>query len=288
MVFLTSSKKRSLKKGIAEFWLPIHKFKNAVIKPSPSTASIPVLCYHSVNNTYDNHADPVSNEMFEQHIKYLTDNWNIISVEDMMQALIDPASVPPNSLVITFDDGYKDNYSEAAPILEKFSTPACFFLPTAFLDGEVDLIGKNKWGPLTWDQVREMNGTPLFSFGAHAHTHTSLSHMPGKDAVQEVLISKDILEQKIGQPMKYFAYPNGQASDISNDAIQAVCDAGYEAAFSTFWHTHNSQANRLMLNRVMINGDDCLETLRLKCEGAYNYLYVIAKIRALRYPTLRY
>ncbi len=209
-------------------------------------------------------------------------------MSEFSDALGDPNFSAENCLVITFDDGYRDNYEVAASILQRYRVPAIFFVPTGFLNKEVDLIGRPEWGPMSWEQVKDLAKEDLFSVGSHSHSHTSLSKLSQEQSDQEIFASKKILEDRLGEACRYFAYPNGQVRDISNSAVAAVKSAGFDLAFSTLWHTGNCVRNRFLLNRVMINAKDTVDTLAQKCHGHYDYIYTIGKIRALSQPTLKY
>jgi len=99
-----------------------------------------ILTYHRIINPTDDfiqHRGAISAtpENFERQVKFLVKNYNLISFDHLKQAVNAEIRLPKRSLIITFDDGYKDNYTDAFPILQKYGAPATFFLTTGFLDG---------------------------------------------------------------------------------------------------------------------------------------------------------
>ena len=109
-----------------------------------SLRKIIVLMYHRINDT---ETDPwgicVSPKNFEEHIQFLKNNFNIVSCKDLVDQ-VRTDNITDNSICLTFDDGYADNYEHAKPILEKYNCPATFFIPTAFID-----IAELFW----WDEL---------------------------------------------------------------------------------------------------------------------------------------
>ena len=144
-------------------------------------------------------------------------------------------NLPAKPIVISFDDGYRDNYENAYPILRKYNIPATFFLTTGFIGtGQIPRWDKAYYNDgknlmLSWQQVREMRGYGI-TFGSHTLTHPFLTRISRKQAQKEICLSKDIIEQKTGMPITTFSYPSG---NFDSDIKQIVKEAGYSAAVST-------------------------------------------------------
>lgn len=108
--------------------------------------SATIVMYHSVTERSDNRIDPsivVSPTDFEQQIEHLVSRTNIISLEQYVRSVHNGIPAPPNSVVLTFDDGYKDNFTTVYPILKKYGLPATFFLATGYI--ETDKVKWENW-----------------------------------------------------------------------------------------------------------------------------------------------
>lgn len=102
-----------------------------------------ILFYHSVSENVDYRIDPtivVHPARFEQQLRYLSTRMHVISLADLVNALRSRQAIPPHSAVITFDDGYRDNFTIATPLLQRYNLPATFFLATGYIG-----TGRLKW-----------------------------------------------------------------------------------------------------------------------------------------------
>ncbi len=240
---------------------------------------IPILCYHSINSKGSYEADSLSPEDFEAHLVYLGKQYNVISLAQAAACIERQHCDVDNPVVITFDDGYIDNYEVAFPLLKKFQLPATIFVVTGFVDGNLLLIDDPSFGPLTWDQIREMDAHGLVAFGAHTDTHRILSDIPYAEVQAEIIKSKSILENQLGHNIDLFAYPNGRMSDIPLSAIQSIAGQKFRCACSTVWKCIHTRDDKWVLNRVMISGDDSLDVFKHKVAGHFDYIYYIQKIK---------
>jgi len=97
--------------------------------------NIQILAYHRVTERTDNYFTPILPKYFERQMAYLVEKFRVISADECVERL-QRKDVPPNCIVVTFDDGYRDNYTEGFPILKKYAIPATIFLATGCLDGK--------------------------------------------------------------------------------------------------------------------------------------------------------
>jgi len=102
---------------------------------------------------------------------------------------------------------------------------------------------------LNWDEVKEMSANNI-NFGSHSHTHPILSRVPLKEAQEEIRLSKQILEELLGQPTKHFAYPNGRAEDFSDDLREYCREIGFKSIATVVYGTNNMYSNPHELRRV--------------------------------------
>ena len=194
-----------------------------------------IICYHCIKDEGNPNLRPAKVADFDKQMQYLSKVYNPISLDQMAQHIQNGTSLPSKAVAVTFDDGYRDNYENAYPILRKYNIPATFFLTTGFIGtGQIP-----KWDKayhtnentlmLSWEQVLKMSGNGI-AFGSHTLTHPFLTRIPLKQAQKEICMSKDIIEQKIGTPITTFSYPSG---NFDSNIKQIVKEAGYSAAVST-------------------------------------------------------
>ncbi|WP_085829550.1 polysaccharide deacetylase family protein [Clostridium massiliodielmoense] len=203
--------------------------------------SIPVLMYHSIMYEKGN---PVRlpKEKFEEQMKYLKDNnYNTLTLDELYDFLENNKPIPKKSIVLTFDDGYKDNYKTALPILKKYNFKATFFIIS-------DCIGTGEY--LTLDQLKEMKKDG-FDIESHTTNHNKLTKESYESQYKMFLDSKEKLEKLLDKKIKYIAYPYGKYNE---DSIKAVKAAGYKMAVTTHCKWTDRNEGIYEISRVGISG----------------------------------
>jgi len=223
--------------------------QNTVEKIQPKSMHVPILIYHSVHPHLPNEVplvryydvDPAS---FEKQLKYLKDNnYVVIGLSYLAEALEQNIMLPPKSVIINFDDGWRNQYKYAFPLLKKYGYTATFFLPS-------DMINHGYF--MTWDQVREMNGAGM-EIGGHTRTHPYLPNVNNQaDLENEIIGGKSAIETQIGHTIDVFAYPFGHYND---NIISVVKKAGFIAARSTYRGVYNSADELYKLKAVEVTDD---------------------------------
>lgn len=253
-----------------------------------------VLLYHRVtkiDNDFWKIATPP--ELFEKEIAYLKSNYHILNLKD------DWSKADEKSVVITFDDGYVDNYRNAIPILEKYNVPATFYVCTGNIGGKEEfwwdklvrivfgsllekielygetisisnyegksiaintihdvlkrLTGEERINELiklaskfrssieesdenrtiTYDELKEMDKSPLVNIGGHTVSHGCMASLSAKDAKKEIFESKEKIERIIGHEILDFSYPFGGIADRGEFAPPFLEEAGYKTVATT-------------------------------------------------------
>jgi peptidoglycan/xylan/chitin deacetylase (PgdA/CDA1 family) len=264
-----------LKKSLAKMWGKLFK-RN----PPEGALNVRVLCYHSVNPIYNDECDPIDLDLFSEHIKFIKKNYSLVSFKDVVEHVNTGKSLPKDAVLITFDDGYSDNYFFAYPILRQYNCPAVIFIVSSFIDGKCKLIDNDGWGAMDWEQIRSLSEDGLIEIGAHTQTHRILSSLNDQNSLVEVTDSINDIESHIDS-VQAFAYPNGQASDISIAALSAVAASDVELSFTTLWRSWSYKSDKYLLNRIMTSGNDSVDTINSKLQGHYDYLYWLHVIKGI-------
>ncbi len=215
----------------------------------PGSVRVPILIYHSMlphgpNQSLLQKYYDVAPESFIQQMQYLKNaNYVVISLGFLTDALDENITLPPKSVVLTFDDGWRSQYVYAFPVLKKYGFTATFFIYTDAIDHDHFL---------TWDQVRAMNDTGM-TIGGHTESHPYLPdiHDPAQ-LRKEIIGGKHIIENQIHQKIDLFAYPFGHYRD---EVINIVKEAGYAAARSTYKGTHHIKNDLYTLKAVEVTDD---------------------------------
>lgn len=218
-------------------------------KPS----GIPVLNYHQINDR-DENALTVSSEQFAAQMDYLKqEGYHTITAEALSNALDNGEKLPEKPVLITFDDGYVDNYTVAYPILKERDMHGLIFLISDYVS-----LYPNY---LTWPQVLEMQENNI-EFGSHTLNHAVLTELKTNEEIENQLKnSKLALEWKLGRPVNHLAYPCGYITEPIEAATKA---AGYRGAFTVDLGLIQPGDNPYELHRVPIFGGNTHTLLRFK------------------------
>lgn len=264
-----------------------------------------VLNYHRIDDPgragFDTFRPNVSAtpEMFARQMDYLTQYYNVISGTELVNSIKHGKKLPPHAALITFDDGYLDNYVHAFPVLKARNLPAIIFLATDYIEADkpfywdyvaycffhssrtqIDLpgLGVQVWSDsgvrdgvmqkwiewlkelperekqkaverlpeilgvhvndsifadltISWTQAREMSDNGI-EMGGHTASHPILTRISPDGATNELMKSRQSIEDALGKRVTSFAYPNGQSTDFNNEIVRRVNQAGYEMAFT--------------------------------------------------------
>lgn len=233
--------------------------------PDAQKRHIPIFMYHSISN-YCASAKfrpcVVSPELFEQHLSYLDQHhFTPVTVTHLAQAMARGGQgLPARPVVLTFDDGYADFYTDALPKLKRHDFAATLYIPTAFIGNTSRWLGRMGEGMrplLTWEQLAEISASGI-ECGAHTHSHRPMDWMPLTRAWDEIVHSKELLEDQLGQPVLSFAYPYGYYSARVKKLVQ---EAGFVSACAVKLAMSSLRDDPYALARLAINPDSDIPAL---------------------------
>ncbi len=232
---------------------------------------IPILTYHSIDSSGSTIS--TAQEVFNSHIEYLADQgYKTISMRTYHDRLMGLLPKNEREIVLTFDDGFKNNYDVVFPLLKRFGFTATFFLTVGF-------IGKTCRWPmdpsipemslLSWDEVREMSAGGM-EFGAHTVTHVDLTEVSDVIALEEIAGSKSTMEDQLCKPVDFFCYPYGKYSERNVDMVK---ESGFLGGCSIRYGVRNQADDRYCLRRVGTARFSNLFDFKAGVHGSYG-LYV--------------
>lgn len=209
----------------------------------------------------------VSPEVFEWQLKWFTDHGFVfLTMADLAKGVRQERAV-----VLTFDDGFEDNYTAAFPLLKKYGARATLYLVAERHDGRDWSTQKKahhdtgellKEPKLSDEQVREMVDSGVFELGAHTKTHVNLSKASGEEKRSEIIGSKKLLEEQFTVPVTSFAYPFGIWDPQDRDVVK---EGGFSTAVTTDRGvTPYPYENPLELRRIKVSGREGKFAFRLR------------------------
>lgn len=208
-----------------------------------SATGIPVLSYHQINDEEHNQLTvPVAE--FDEEMAYLHDHgFHTITPDQLHAYLTEDAPLPEKPVLITFDDGYRDNYTNAFPILQKYGMTATIFLVSDYMDRFDNY--------LTWQQVQEMSEAGIY-MGSHTLSHFELTGLSPADLHLQLEGGKLATEWKTRKFTEYIAYPCGSVND---EVLAETKACGYKGGFTVRYGLIQKGENPYLMDRVPIFGN---------------------------------
>jgi peptidoglycan/xylan/chitin deacetylase (PgdA/CDA1 family) len=237
--------KESLKYLAFSFLTPVGKL---LVSPS-----VPILTYHSLDESHS--PISVTPSAFGKQMLYLkAQGFRTITLSDFLHRLRSGHPFPENSFVLTFDDGFKNVYEKAFPILSELGFTATVFLVTDLMNQTISWeiterirnCGVHRFQLLSWRQVEEMHRHG-FSFGSHSSRHRPLTRLNSNSNRKDIERSKRSIEDKLGVPCRLFCYPYGQVNESLKLTVQ---QAGFEGAVTTKFGRNKAGADPYTLRRI--------------------------------------
>lgn len=223
---------------------------------------VPILMYHSLSTT----GTPpfrrftLAPELFQAHLGYLADQgYQTLSVSQLVELRARRAPLPGKQVVLTFDDGFADFYTEAMPRLARHGFTATLYVITGYVGGTSRWLtaeGEGDRRILNWRQLGEIADSGV-ECAAHSHTHPQLDTLPTSQVREELSHPKRVLEDRLQRPVRSFAYPFGY---YSARVRALVSEVGYHSA-CTVKDLVSSADAAFVLPRLTVNAGTSLDGL---------------------------
>jgi peptidoglycan/xylan/chitin deacetylase (PgdA/CDA1 family) len=243
----------------------------SIFYPATYKSGLLVLNYHSVQPGHDFSLAP---EEFEKQMAYLKSNFRVVTNDGVEGSGV--------RVLITFDDGYENNYTYAFPILQKYDLPTTIFLLTDFVfNGQ--MINDN-WAeykglkPLKKEQITEMSAKNI-TFGSHSKTHPRFSDLSTDQFIDEIVSSKKIIEQNIGKNVDTFAFPFGQKRDYGHYDGKIFEQSGYKMVLTTDWGINVGNFDPMHVKRIRIDHFDTINDFKNKLSGKWDFVSFFQKLK---------
>lgn len=220
------------------------------VSQGPDAVSVPILMYHHITAVPigkscvlnpDNYC--VFPDKFDAQLKLLHDwGYTTITTTMLVNAIQQGTALPPRPIIITFDDGNLDNYTNAWPIMQKYGFTGVLYIISNYVGGDQYM---------NVDQIIEMYNAG-WEIGSHSMNHLDLTTLDAERQRYEIIQSRKQLQKKLGVPILTFAYPYGSNDSISVETVKA---AGYIAGMgATGWRWNQGKDNLFVLQRCEIKG----------------------------------
>jgi peptidoglycan/xylan/chitin deacetylase (PgdA/CDA1 family) len=247
--------------GIVEFYV---FFRKKVLKRFRTI----IILYHEISDEAQSKYS-VSIENFKNQMGYIKKHFNTISLNSLINNE-DTSHTLMDTVAITFDDGHKDNFLNAHPVLKKYKLQATIFLISRFIGSRDDILDV--------EEIKTMEKDGI-DFGSHTLTHKVLSEIDGNEATKEINNSKAELENILGKKIQFFAYPYGKKRHFNEYIKTQVKNAGYKAAFTTENGEIDGKSDLFELKRTCIKNFP-LFVFKVSVSGIFEskFIYPIRKL----------
>ncbi len=224
-----------------------------------------ILVYRGIG--YRNHEMNVTPEAFRAQMAWLVKNQTVLSLHDAARGV--------EGVAVTFDDGYRDIWMNAAPVLQAFGIPATVFIVPAGMgrrlsrkhDPVTDIL-------LTWDEARRLREVGI-EIGAHALTHARLSALDEREQRREIGKCIRYIEKRLDESPQAFAYPRGSILDYNELSKILLEEFGFRVGVSTRYGVNYPGCDPFDLRRIAIDSTDSLERFQDKVTGRLDPLAVL-------------
>jgi peptidoglycan/xylan/chitin deacetylase (PgdA/CDA1 family) len=264
--------------------------------------SIPILCYHRVLPDFfetNYQVFSISPEQFEAQAAFLAEaGFTSLALQEYAEIARGMLPPPPRSVLITFDDGFADNYAVAWQIAQKYNLIINFFICTEIIGKENPvLMGRNGyrelgtdgfagesasiqlhigrfpqlWRPLNWPELNQMRHAGV-GFGLHGHTHRSFSRLTPAEIVDEIETGLAIFKREMGYSPQFYALPYGGYDSLTPDITNILRHFDQNLIFGTHIGRARLPSTQVIFPRISIFQHDNLDTFQSKILGNYDWV----------------
>lgn len=223
------------------------------LKLTTEDIGVPVLYYHSVlpdSEVTTPNEVTISPEKLKEELQLVKDlGYTTLTLSELNDYLNNNMAIPEKSIVITFDDGYTDNYIHAFPILKELGMKATVFMIASQVDSGYYM---------SQDQLKDMSSYGI-DIGSHTDNHVYLDTLSYDEQLKEMKDSKEKLEKILDKEVISIAYPYG---NYNEDTKKAATAAGYTLAFTTNIGLDRRTSNKVELNRIYVSSAYSIETFK--------------------------
>jgi peptidoglycan/xylan/chitin deacetylase (PgdA/CDA1 family) len=227
----------------------------------PRAPGLPILMYHKVGQPPAGSRLKklwVSVEDFRGQMDYLKRHgYAPLTLRRVAELLAEGSPLPTNGIVLTFDDGYRNNLENALPVLQEFGFPATIYIVVNAVGRDNfwhDPASETRLPMLSWEEVATLKDAG-WDIGSHTLNHPRLTRLSPDEAKKEIVESRRILEEKLGVAPVSFAHPYGDGAD-SADIRRVIQNAGYATASSVHRGKADVARSPYCLKRIFVRGDD--------------------------------
>ena len=217
-----------------------------------------VLMYHKVNDLPNNRMSMPTGLFDEQMAQLKELGYTVVDLDSVLAHYTEGAALPPGAVLITFDDGYRDNLLNAAPVLHSHGYPAVQFVPLAYVGAEQPLPHEEPFAAngvfnptVDWEEIAELERLGV-RIESHGIAHRPLADLELDEAAREIAISKLRLEDKLGRPVRAFSYVKGAEAHYKAVHVSLVRQAGYDVAFTAVSGANSPASDPLQLRRYNV------------------------------------
>jgi peptidoglycan/xylan/chitin deacetylase (PgdA/CDA1 family) len=268
--------KQALKNGV---YRAIGETARTVGAVNGDGRTLRVLMYHKVNDLAGNRMSMPTGLFDEQMAQLRELGYTVVDLDAVIAHYKEGAALPPGAILITFDDGYRDNLENAVPVLRKHGYPAVQFVPIGYVDDPLPLPHEESLAArgvlnrtVDWDELAELERSGV-RIESHGISHRPLADIELDEAAREIAVSKLRLEERLGRPVRAFSYVKGSEAHYKPVHLSLVRQAGYDIAFTAVSGANSPSSDPLELHRYNVEPYSS-RTFQLVLEGACDLIAV--------------